>query len=345
MMHSTVSSRPRAGFTLIELAVSITIIAILTGVTITAINVSQDESRINSAASNVRAFLEGARNRAVFAESPRGLRLYIDHNVVTNRALVNTIQYIGNVDSATAGTIEVQRPDVEPPLPGNVPGDGSADNSEAYVLLSTDSNITNWDKLFDNGLLTYNSRIRLGNWWYQIRANGLDNLSAANHEIHITPYYRDASGTATDIPAGTVLEGDHEITLSPAELEGEEPFEFRPRTYIDLTQLENDSKLPGNWDISTSGPGYVDILFNPLGTVEGPLAGHGVLHLPIVDLNDLDDATILELGNANKEGNERIVTLFTQSGQLSINAVSQTDDDTDGNADDPYKFAETGATE
>ena len=71
---------PNDGFTLVELLVVIGILIILTVMTLSLVNVTQNEDRVRAGAAQVQSYLEGARDRAIHAGEPRGVRFLPDTN-------------------------------------------------------------------------------------------------------------------------------------------------------------------------------------------------------------------------------------------------------------------------
>ncbi|QDU81808.1 hypothetical protein Pla110_35580 [Polystyrenella longa] len=321
--HFFISRRRASGFTLIELMVAILILGILTAATVSTLTVALDNSRVPSAARTIQAALEGARDRASHANEPRGLRLYYED--VEGHYMVRSMAYLEVVENETAGDIEVRRDSsMGPPTWG-----------DADVVNGTG---VNWNSLYNRGLLTEKSKVRLGNWWYHIQSGTLSS-SITSDRLRIVPEYRDATGTNMDISAGFVNEGDHEVTLAPVEMADEDPISFPDGVFIDLSvlELQSPSIRPLAWG-ALADSDYVDIMFSPLGTVDGPLSIQGLLHLPIVEIEDVTLG--FDFGDENKEGNESLVTIFTQTGQISTPPIN-----TDNGGTDPFKLARTGITE
>ncbi|MCA9040437.1 MAG: type II secretion system protein [Planctomycetaceae bacterium] len=309
-----------SGFTLIEILVVITILGILAAVTVTTLDFAIENSRMSSAARALQAALEGARDRASHAQEPRGIRLY--YETVEGRLMVRSLSYLEVVDNETAGSIEVRREASSGPPWG-----------DPIVLIGTG---TNWPALYDRGLLTENSTIRLNSWWYRIESGTLS-TSIMSDRLRITPAFRDATGTSSDISAGTVANGDHEISLSPVEMADEDAIVFPDGVYIDLSVLVDNAIVPVAWDLSAA-TGQIDIMFSPLGTVEGPLSIHGLLHLPLVEVEDVTEG--LTFGDEDKEGNEALVTVFTQTGQVTSPPIF-----VDATGSDPFQLVISGVTE
>ncbi|MEZ6034837.1 MAG: prepilin-type N-terminal cleavage/methylation domain-containing protein [Planctomycetaceae bacterium] len=101
----------RAGFTLVELLVVISIMALLLTMTVLAVNFSRDAERVVGAALQVQSFLSGARDRAIQAKEPRGVRFFLDTN---NHRAVTAMAYIDPAEYWSDGTIQLRRWDETP---------------------------------------------------------------------------------------------------------------------------------------------------------------------------------------------------------------------------------------
>ena len=90
-----------SGFTLVELLVVISIILLLTVMTIGVINISTSE-RVRSGARQVQSVVEGARDRAIYAQQPRGVRLLVNEDILDpaftppTPTIVSSLVYIGS---------------------------------------------------------------------------------------------------------------------------------------------------------------------------------------------------------------------------------------------------------
>ena len=82
----------RRAFTLVELLVVLAIVLILAAVTISSVNFSYNADRMRAGGRQLQSFLMGARDKAIYANEVRGVRLLIDPN--DNHA-VSAVQYIG----------------------------------------------------------------------------------------------------------------------------------------------------------------------------------------------------------------------------------------------------------
>ena len=80
------------GFTLVELLVVVALMLILITITVVSIDYGFTSERIRSGARQLQSALEGARDRAIFAKEPRGLRLLVDS---TEPRMVSSLIYIG----------------------------------------------------------------------------------------------------------------------------------------------------------------------------------------------------------------------------------------------------------
>ena len=149
-------------------------------------------------------------------------------------------------------------------------------------------------------------------------------------------------------------------------------------TAIDLAAAARYGAIPSGWQTALiNGGGALDLLFDPSGQVAGGLGASGLIHLPIVSDEDLDAGgndpgtpggspfpagSFLPLGyvgtnpdaapafdegtgvygGRGKLGEELIVSVNTQTGTINVSSVDTVDQDGNGLADDPFRFAETG---
>lgn len=244
-------SARRGGFTLVEMLVTIGILLLLMTITLATVNISMDSDRIASGARSMQSFLEGARNRAIFAGRPRGIRLMTDPN---NPTLVTSILYI------------------EEPEP--FPAEGGA--PEGRITIAADGQTISgvpamWTTLYNRGLLA--------------------KRAAAEVMIGVEPSYtfytvRYDTGTGgwklTRPYAGGAGTYDSIIYLEPVILPNQEPRTFASGIAIDLAT----SQLPATYAVGSGDP--LDILFSPRGIVTGGLASGGTIHFRLVDLTDVN---------------------------------------------------------
>ena len=124
----------------------------------------------------------------------------------------------------------------------------------------------------------------------------------------------------------------YRLFLNPTVLPNQEPRQLPRAVVIDL----NNSVRPDSWGTPGSY-GTMDVLFSPNGTVTGLAASAGVIHLVVADQVDVDrkippgylkynDPTDTpDVGEVLREGNARIVSLRTQTGNISVHNVDPTD--------------------
>ena len=356
------NANSRSGFTLIELLVVVTIILILMTFTVAAVNFSLESEKVSSSARQVQSYLEGARDRAIRAKEPRGVRFYLDTTSLPGSPdpVVQDMVYIRPAETWTEGLVRVARSSATGnPVPNIISGSYS----------------TFWEALRQRNLLIPGIRMRIPNdrtgAWYTITAllplgtsggsNSGDVSDQFPFRVQITPPFRDSGvdrstdGSNTNTPVFT-----YALELPPVVLPNQ-PSILADGTSIDLL----GSQVPlSNALASVSAGGYFDIMFTSRGTVMGTGASSGLLHLYVSDLAGSQlyrdfiveqdavlgglfprDVPADELEFLNGEvlplGERRVVTIFTQTGAISTHPIAPDDVDGDGNADDPFFYAES----
>jgi len=385
----------RGGFTLVELLVVITIIVILLTMTLLTVNFSNEGDRVKGAAGQVQSFLAGARDRAIYAKEPRGVRFFVNPE---NPRAVNTMAYIAPGGSwsspENSANVSLERID------GN--GDGDfADPVDQVVRVHGFQN-PGWWNLKRRGWLVDGLRIRIpkgptGNW-YPIDTRLIDiTIAPTADQILLLQIPFADSGTKGQLVAHSGF--TYEIEL-PSKLLAQDPAILPESVVIDL----DASKIPDGWRPqfginSGNYSGYMDVIFSPRGNILGDAAGAGVMHLYVGDAEDslflkerfeaaytashagtrpayTSDKSFVPMDeiplsvswitgeNAYQTKDRRIVSVFTQTGAVSVHEVNgffsegsaatgdsqdslDFDNDSvtnepDGLADDPYFFAETG---
>jgi prepilin-type N-terminal cleavage/methylation domain-containing protein len=140
----------RSGFTLIELLIVVTILLLLTTFTVVAVDFTFEAERVRSGARQVQSVLSGARDRAIKAREPRGIRFLLDQDPDNGR-MVSSMVYVGAARPWHEGHITLKRFDVD--LDGvvdDVDGDGQPD-PEVWVI--DGSPATLWENLKERGFL------------------------------------------------------------------------------------------------------------------------------------------------------------------------------------------------
>jgi prepilin-type N-terminal cleavage/methylation domain-containing protein len=371
----------RGGFTLVELMVVITIMLLLFGMTVYGINFTRDADKVRGAAAQVQSFLSGARDRAIYAQEPRGVRFFVNP---ANPRSVSAMAYIQPGQMWTYGNVDLERLDINPK--NNVP-----DSPQVIVVRGER---LGWWQLKRRGLLTDGSRIRMprdtGNW-YEVDTS-LINITApptGQDFLLLRIPFSDAGGDSNAVVAHSGM--TYELEL-PAQLLPQEPSLLPEGAVIDL----DGSKIPSVWrpglaDEAGQFSPYMDIFFSPRGNVVGNAAGTGLIHFYICDAEDslnLKTQYLAALPNDDPTWNtdepntgspldtferqlrgqafvpadetfgtwldgssaaepylvkdRKLVTIFTQTGAITVGAVDVTDSNADGFADSPFAFAQSG---
>jgi len=351
------------GFTLVELLVVILIMVILTALAVWSVNFSLSAERSRSAARQVQSYLEGARNRAIYAREPRGVRFWLDTTLVdasSSGRTVNSMVFIGETNDWRVGNIHMERLN-----------DGSPDSDKVLIIGEDQPEAkTRWVELYNKGLLIEGSRIKIPDnefgAWYTVTfldPNFVPTALTGNKLRLTTPYRKPANtpdGKLAFAPANTGP-SNYRLELPPVVLPDQEPLLLPQGIVIDLDR----SKLPSTWTTSTLN--RLDVLFSPRGTVTGSAAAQGLLHFYIAETADIDrlqadtsiPATTIPANRIPSEawaddagpiGDRVIVTLFTLTGAISTHQVDPTDVrhnvtlvlGADNRADDAYRYAELG---
>jgi type II secretory pathway pseudopilin PulG len=239
----------RASFTLLELLVSLGIILILATLTMRLLNATLNSDRIRNGAREFQTFLAGARDRAVYAGQPRGVRLIQDP---LDRSAVHSFVYIGAPSTFTDGT----------QITVNTAG------SVSTITFSNPQTATTWGTLVQRGLLTDGAYITLGGTIYTMARNP---VGSATWQLTTTTY----TGTS-----GTPI--SYTLQLLPSPLSGEEPRTLPQNIVIDL----DNSVLPPTWGSPGALTGSLDVLFSPNGTVTGTVAAAGRIHFVFSEYTD-----------------------------------------------------------
>lgn len=324
----------RRGFTLIELLIVLSILIILFTLVVAVYQANQGTDRMRAAARQLQSAILGARDRAIHAKAPRGLRLIAD---ATDPSIVTSVVYLGQVPNWTEGKVQLGRPDINPK--DNVP-DSDIVRTLRAVYATTPSQ--RWYELWTRGLLKNGARIKLpktGGSWYTITID-TNQLTATNDVLILTADYK--STPTYGYPAN--VKGfdpfDYELELAASPLQGEQPISLPSGCVIDL----DNSRIPGGWYNSSAGTYYLtlDIMFSPRGTVTGPYAASGIIHLLLAETGDTTtkiagDSATAQSSSLHKprtasrtippectQGEKLIVTLFTRTGAVSTHPMDPT---------------------
>jgi type II secretory pathway pseudopilin PulG len=257
-------AQPRPSFTLLELLISLGIILILATLTMRLLNATLNSDRIRNGTREFQTFLAGARDRAVYAGQPRGVRLIQDP---LDRSTAHSFVYIGAPSTFTDGTSITINTDLLTinTLTGSPPVPNPTTTPPAV-----------WAQLVQRGLLTDGATINIGGTFYTMARNPPP--STANPTGGPWMLTKTFAGTA-----GASL--SYTLQLLPSVVPGEEPRSLPNNIVIDL----DNSVLPSTWGSPGAWAGSLDLLFAPNGTVTGTVAAAGRLHFV---LSEYVDATI-----------------------------------------------------
>ncbi len=375
-------STSRAGFSLVELLVSITIFIILATLALSAFRDSKHD-KVAAGARQIHASLGGARSRASKTNEPRGVRLLQDRQDYT---LITSIQYVGQ-SQLYDGNLRVQI------------------NSTGVVQLKT-ALANEWRDLRNEGLLKPGSQIYLrtfnptdtnptaanstGGRWYTIatqnfdpdnnklRIVGLVDGAQWNTGVGAYQFYPLAAVDAAEPGFTNTLPIPYLLRLSPQELPETEAIKLPSGMVVDL----QSSRIPAAWGafedrnlngvLDTAAPTEdingnsilddvkFDIPVSPNGTVTGAISGNGPIYLYLCHRDDVDrmraltgytsglipgdfeNGTVAPYGPNFPSSERKIVCIIPQTGLVYAALVNGVDANNDGWADDPFSLARAG---
>lgn len=359
MRHATThthhsSGARRAGFTLVELMVAITILLVLTIITAKVAIDTIEKDRVPKGARQLQSYLEGARNRAIYSAQtlnpgPRGIRFLRDPNGPTKDLIdangntvnptikvpmtVTSMVYIGPPQKYFDGAITI----------GTSDPDGTITSRRKIKIYieppnsntTYDSKNTPWSKLELRKLLLSGARIEI------LRSSG----NFYTIENRNTKGYPGDWFLTKDYPSSYFPKSvdNYLLELEPAVLPNQEPRLLPRNVVIDMSQFnfkdpdKKHSKIPPFWSFNSHFRNRMDILFSPQGTIVGRAAIGGYIHLVVTDVVDMEHGRFT--GDPSKEADERIITINTRTGKVSVHSVNPTNAAGKG---DPFLFSETG---
>jgi type II secretory pathway pseudopilin PulG len=268
----------RASFTLLELLISLGIILILATLTMQLLNSTLNSDRIRNGARELQTYFAGARDRAIHAGQPRGVRLITD---VVNPSTVRSFVYIGASASFSDGS------QLSIDASGNINFIQTNPNPLNPPPFSSTSAV--WTRLWNLGLLPDGTPIELTVGTTPIliyMTVSLTGFSGGNPTFAVTS----APAGTFPIDNPTIVGGTgatYTLQLAPTVLSGDEPRSLPSNIVIDL----NSSILPLAWGSAGSFSNTLDILFSPQGTVIGTPASDGKIHFVLADTADTTGQT------------------------------------------------------
>lgn len=346
----TPHGRHSVGFTLLELLIAVSILLILLAITATAIRVNNNADRVRGGARTLQSYMLGAKDRAIYAKEPRGVRFLREG---TNPRTVTSMVYVEPTEPWT-GQVQI--------VPANTAISwNSSTNPMRRVRLPPpppplSTSIVKWSQLMSRGLLTQGLRVRIPansrGTWYVIQS--LD-LSGSEPELLLATEIRNPSGT------GFVFE-QAEIELPPSVMQNAEPVQLPRGVVIDLDRCSANpvsapgGRLPAAWRVgppvgtaSFSYTNRMDLMFSPRGGVTGLAAASGIIHFYLTDQAAADLILDASYG-VNATGtldppipDKFLVSVFTRTGNVVVSPVNTVDSSpANGIADDPFFYSERG---
>ena len=164
--------------------------------------------------------------------------------------------------------------------------------------------------------------------------------------------YEDKNGNGQLDQGTRISEGDYRLRLQPAVMPGQEPVLLPAGVVIDLDQCRRRhdaafaETLPKSWRPAKIYLPALDILFSPNGTVVGPEASKGVIHLLVNDVTDSTQKLFpIDLPGIilKNQSDKRVVTLFTRTGYVTTSEILSLTDYL--STKNQFYYAERGETE
>jgi prepilin-type N-terminal cleavage/methylation domain-containing protein len=355
-MMSNLRSRPRAGFTLIELVVVILLILILATLALLISPRAADQSRIARGADQLSGWLLIAKQRSYRDQIPRGVRLIRNAN---NPNWVTELAYIERPVDIKGNTLHV------PAIP---PAANQPQNTNNHLVFIPGPGLTPGPDLQSGDTVLQGDFLQLNT--YEFAPYNVHRINAVQYPFTATLgtpptqvvgtllTLQAADGTkspiAVNIDGQTGTQGLYQIVRAPRVMVGEPALPLPRDVIIDIDPTSYGSStwqnvgLPGfnsnppppvgNGDL------YYDILFSERGQViaTNGLAGQGGKIILRVRNGDRPPNQALSTpGNIVYDwGDQFLVTIYTRTGLIATHPM---------NMDlspppDPFKFTRDGLT-
>lgn len=363
-------STPRHGFTLIELLIVISIIGILLTITLVAVNLNNEADRVKKGARQVQSFLLGAKDRAIQRGEEIGVRFYFNQPPAGADAVTTQI-----IARQVSGMAYIGRSGTWPPADESYPADVVVDGT-----IITDEG-RDWWSLKRRGWLMEGMRVRIpngptGSWHQIVSTSTIDITAPAPAQCSLTLATSPVKGSQSYsielpwsmLPAEpSILPENVVIDVDASRL----PNAWRPAagtanlysSFIDVIfaprgnvtadalaagllhfyvcDAEDSFFLKEQYITSLGGDPAGIAAFNTAVATDG-------FFVPMDELNATDSPWAGEYNVKPR----RLVTVIPQTGSVSVHDVygyidpdvnpDPADVDSNGIADDPFRFAETG---
>ncbi len=341
----TPHGRHSVGFTLLELLIAVSILLILLAITATAIRVNNNADRVRGGARTLQSYMLGAKDRAIYAKAPRGVRFLREG---TNPRTVTSMVYVEPTEPWQG---QVRIIPVNESLSWN-----SLTNPMRRVRIEYPEQIPNWAILQSRGMLTAGLRVRIPansrGTWYVIQSVS---ISGNIQDLLLTTEIRNPVSTG-------ILREQAEIELPPSVMQNAEPVQLPRGVVIDLDRCSANpvsapgGRLPAAWRVgppvgtaSFSYTNRMDLMFSPRGGVTGLAAASGIIHFYLTDQAAADLILDASYG-VNATGtldppipDKFLVSVFTRTGNVVVSPVNTVDSSpANGIADDPFFYSERG---
>jgi prepilin-type N-terminal cleavage/methylation domain-containing protein len=351
-MHTTLR-KPRAGFTLVELLVVITLMLVLAGLAVLIIPSITSGQQATNGAAQLQQWLEIAKQRAARDRRPRGLRLLPGSS---NPAFVTDLVFLVEADDYYLGAVSVTDAQHAPPPPNPASGGGYGQFKKIVYSRATLSN-----NAAGQGIVTFDMFDPLTGAVNpaatpipRTLTAGLPPASANQYPVQPGDHIVFDNGStvyqiaAVTPPAGAIRGGTltlttaFPVTLLPAANSTYKTLEYR---IIRQPRPDGDEplQLPANIivDVSAQGLGYdlpvmanpgLDVMFSPDGRVMGPLAGYDKIIFWVRDQTVPGD-----------QNDPTLVVVYPRTGLIAAHPVDLTNyNSVTGKNTTPYTFTKSG---
>ncbi|APZ92826.1 pilus assembly FimT family protein [Fuerstiella marisgermanici] len=370
----------RRGFTLVELLVVIGILVLILSMTIYGVSYARDADRVSGAAGQIQSYLAGARDRAIYQKEPRGVRFFVDP---VNTRAVTAMAYIKPGDkwplSSAPGQVSLERLDLDgdnnPDSPNVtvVRGVGQGwwqlkrrgliiDGSLIEIPAGSNSWYGVNTSLIDITVPPTPTEILLLQIPFSEPGDASSVIAREGETYRIQLPAQLLPREPSILPEGVVLDLDGSqipIAWRPGVLDSEGQFSpymdvfFSPRgnvigaaaaaglIHLYVCDDVDSQTLKDQW-IASINPAADGNPSSPLDTFELQVRGASKF-IPADEVSGpwLTGYTAAEPYLVK---DRRLVTIFAQTGTVTVNEIDPTDIASGGNgfADNPYRFAEIG---